>query len=517
MHLFAIIDELWNDKVIPSRSRWKSYRSSARMYARDVLGYADVERCPESAYLLPTVKRHEVIDSKLAEKSAHVRRNVKNEVDFILRNAVTKNLVRVPATAPEFTPLERAVVFRHGQVRCPPMLPEGYNWRPQPPYKLAIEEWPKSLREEYDRWERWLTDNKDTDRPEALLNGPVAVTIKRQQLERFFGYLRNIRGRKKLGLRMMIDPDLSKGFALWHSNERFADRPVKTVTETGRKMVQLAKAMAANYYEDEAALKQLKKVLAALGKPTPIIDKDQRAAGVTIDLMLKAARSEFPSKARFRKPGSYRPGQSIGLANYAGRGLAMMMLTVAPLRNQNFRGARIGKHLIRIAKPVTDLDPAKCRPGRYKLYFTGDRSDPAHLKIRYRDGALNKYETEVPEFVAAYVDVYLDFWRPLLARDPKEDALFLNRNGKPYAKAAFNDWISSGFMKWLGKRINPHLCRDITSTEIADETGNINAAAAMINDNPATFWNRYNRRNMRKAERVRDQYLERLNRKQAEG
>jgi hypothetical protein len=502
MDIHSLIDRLWDEGLITSRSRWKSYRSSAKTYVEDVLGYSSVKDCEAGDYVLPPAKRHSLTEQKLAERSEHVRRNIKNETDFILKNAQELDIITIPKDDQEEDRLQRAFIIGNKAV-IPTVASKGFNANGKEKYALPIERWPKTLLGEFLKWREWATRPKNKERPKGQHNNQSSVDQKRNLLECFFGYLRKVHGIKGLYFRMFIDDELLRGFSNWHSDVRHADRPGDHTTYTAWLTAKIAQSFAASYFKDNEAVIRIKELRNSLGNYVPVIDKDLRAAGIDIKLLLQAANAEYPRK------GSFRPTARNGkrLANRAGRAVAMMLLATAPLRNQNFREARIGKHLIVLAKPVRHNDPKKCKLGQYALHFTGDDTDPAHLKIRFRDRKLNVYYMEVPGKVAAYIDTYLDYWHPLLSKDSSENHLFLNIHGKIYSQTAFSKWISFGFLKWTGRKINPHLCRDIVSTEIADETGNINAAAGIINDSPATFWARYNRQNMKKVERVRDAHL----------
>jgi site-specific recombinase XerC len=115
---------------------------------------------------------------------------------------------------------------------------------------------------------------------------------------------------------------------------------------------------------------------------------------------------------------------------------------------------------------------------------------------------------EVPDFIVPYLEEYLSFWRPFIASSDHSDLLFITISGTPYRDADdFNFWIQRGLYKWLGKRINPHLIRDIVATEIINETGNYVAAAALLNDEPATMFKHYWHLQQQKAADTADAWI----------
>jgi hypothetical protein len=109
--------------------------------------------------------------------------------------------------------------------------------------------------------------------------------------------------------------------------------------------------------------------------------------------------------------------------------------------------------------PRIDTNIHRTSEGKWCLYFSGAEG-PAALKRKERNDALNVYKTDVPDFVVPYLEQHLEIWRPMLTSDPTNRVLFLTNTGQPYGCQSFGKWIQEATLKWLGKRVNPHLFRD---------------------------------------------------------
>jgi hypothetical protein len=85
---------------------------------------------------------------------------------------------------------------------------------------------------------------------------------------------------------------------------------------------------------------------------------------VSVTDLINVAVSDFPKR---------RPPALNGrrLANHAGRAVAILLLATRPLRNQNYREARIGTHIYQASD------------GKWYLAFSGTEG-PAALKRKER-------------------------------------------------------------------------------------------------------------------------------------
>jgi len=457
--------------------RVKDIKTSARQYVK-LLGYEDTIRCPESIYAIPEGRRKEVIEDGLPDASLVKVRNTKNNLSFLFRNAEELGLIRLSTTEPL---KKRAVQVLSGDL---PSL--GLNNKKRGEYRLRTKDWPEKIQAECKKWEYWSTAAYVPGRSTKLRQRPESVRMKQDAFSRLAGYLVNIQGREFNSMLDLIDPELVQEFTSW-----YVDSEEGEVTRTLTMDIGSLATVARHYFKDEAIANAIRTIKTELGTPTPRKIKDSRRVSVTE--LISAGKSEFPDKSALnrRDMKSNNPGSHIAIQ--AARGLAIMLMATRPLRQKNFREALLGKHI-------------KKEGGHWVLSFSGEEKDPASLKRKMRNGQLNVYKTTVPDFLVPYLEQYLEVWRPIL-NTKESDHLFLTLNGNPYEQILFGDWIQRGTLKWLGKRVNPHLFRDIVATEVINETGDYVAAATLLNDDPTTVFKHYWHLNQEKAARTIDDWL----------
>jgi hypothetical protein len=473
MHLLALVNAV-NTAGRITPVRLKDITSSARQYAK-LLGYTEPAHCPAAAYAKPKPVRDELLETRLLEASANTLRNHKNNLAFLFRHAVELGLLRLDTVIQ----LPQAHIFS-GKGGLPPILTKAQQWR-RDRYGLLLTDWPAPLRAEYAVWERWATDDFVPGRSAARKLRATTIAHRRRIFEAFFGYLTTERHMEPLHFRLCADVALVTEFVHWFVRERRDGK----VTHGAHHFVDQFQALARHYFKDLEAARTLGELRIQLGKARPVKDKSSRMVG--IQDLINVGVSEFPK----RKPRSDTSNRR--LANSAGRAVAVLLLATRPLRSKNYREARIGTHVYK-------------RDGTWFLSFSGAEG-PAALKRAERNGQLNTYKTEIPALVVPYLEQYLEVWHPLLTTDPTNSVLFLTNTGRPYGRESFGKWIQEATLKWLGKRVNPHLFRDIAATGIIHETGDYVAAATLLNDDPATMFKHYWHLNQQHAADVADQWV----------
>lgn len=494
LHLNSILDFLHSQKVI-SDDRYKKMRSSTRTFAVDVWGKKSVEELLLIDCLEPKAKRDERIDNKLFMASPHKLRNVKQEISQILRLAVEQGLIPDPETLPPRESEEKKLTWRNPPFPGPLPLRDSENHIIAPPYALRYANFSATLRQEVEEWVAWVKPSPEAKRPKSCEMRDTTIKGRIVWMELFFGYLVTYGGwtADTLSLVHLIDIDSLKAFVRWHSFQRDPGIKATTISATAESILKFAHSLANHYFNDEKAKTAIKEFQQQMGKSVAVKEKDQIVDGVTIKMLYDAAFNEFPTHP------SAKPGQDEHLA--ATRGLAMALYIVGPLRNQNYREAVLGRNIIRVAPPTATT------PGRWKLFFTG-AAGPARLKRhRNKDGSINEYHATVPPEVCRLLDTYYEKYRPLVCRNEKEKTFLLDSEGKPFNMIRFRWVILKGFYRWLGKLLNPHILRDIISTETYETCGNANKAAELINDYPETFLARYNRRKPKEAHHFHQQRL----------
>ena len=115
-NLNELIEALF-EKGKCTADRHKKWRSSAKCFALDVHDKNSVEELLPAMYLEPKARRHDRIEDRLGIASHHKRRNVKQEVDQILRLAFQEGLIPDPETLPVWEGDEPQSSWRHPPFR----------------------------------------------------------------------------------------------------------------------------------------------------------------------------------------------------------------------------------------------------------------------------------------------------------------------------------------------------------------------------------------------------------------
>lgn len=127
-----------------------------------------------------------------------------------------------------------------------------------------------------------------------------------------------------------------------------------------------------------------------------------------------------------------------------GDGLMMAMLAVKPVRRKNLLGTRIGEHL------------KKAASGAYEWRFAAHETKTKRAIF-----------VELPATLTPYLDYWLSVLRPVLLGHKQSGALWVTTVGSGMAIDTAYGRFCRATTQELGKRINPHLVRDIVATGIA--------------------------------------------------
>lgn len=127
-----------------------------------------------------------------------------------------------------------------------------------------------------------------------------------------------------------------------------------------------------------------------------------------------------------------------------GDGLMMAMLAVKPVRRKNLVGTRIGEHLKKTAR------------GTYEWRFAACETK-----------SKQSIAVDLPATLTQYLDYWLATARPVLLGCNQSDSLWVTMIGTNMAIDTAYGRFCRATRQELGKRINPHLVRDIVATGIA--------------------------------------------------
>ena len=520
MNLETLFDKVKNSGRIKS-SRLAHVRMSVKHYAA-ALGCPCTEDCPQEVYNQDRATRNREIEKYFdGKKSAYLLRNTKNDISFLLRLAGEMDLL-----VPQESANENRTVGRHKLGRSLPRKTSaeetGFH---RPSYSLPIAQWSEELREQYDDWKNWVSIERIIAGTIKPYNRSATIENKTDKMEAYFGYLRNVRGITDLNFRMLIDieaPDLygigiadfvsgreipGKGlleeFTEWHRKRNDG----KTSSQA-KALMSVAAGLAEKYYLPKAILaghqseiERYNKIASAINNLQKILTAEIKSEKkefntdirlVEADDIRFAARQEFPLTTLFDN----QSGSVLALS--AGRALAIMMLINYPLRNKNYREARLSHNVTKTAD------------GKWALRFTGD-DETAGLKSKQRLQVKNVYEKIIEAETAELLDKYLNEWRPVLVRRIEnkiaeldrtrsaksikrsslltgyKEYLFLNSRGIPFSRQGFSKWIEKGLYRWLGVRITPEDIRQIAAMCMLNENKSVSEVAELLNDVPESI------------------------------
>lgn len=123
--------------------------------------------------------------------------------------------------------------------------------------------------------------------------------------------------------------------------------------------------------------------------------------------------------------------------------LAIMILTVAPVRIGNLCILERGKHL--------------------KRAFSVD--NPTLQLVLSRDEVKNRVDLRfpIPDRIQQVLDLYMNVYQPLLTNGHPSSLLFPGRSGRPLKGAALGRNIMEAIRKHCGLHVNPHLFRHLAA------------------------------------------------------
>jgi integrase len=149
--------------------------------------------------------------------------------------------------------------------------------------------------------------------------------------------------------------------------------------------------------------------------------------------------------------------------------LMVALLVHCPLRLRNLVMIRSGKHLNKVGdRYQLDFEPSEVKTDRYLTLF-------------------------LPTELTAYVDSWLEVWRPILLKDPAIDAFWIGVRGNRMQSRGVYGCVITTTEAAFGTSINPHLFRDIAASWVVDMTPeNVGIASSLLGHiNPATTEDHY--------------------------
>jgi len=159
-----------------------------------------------------------------------------------------------------------------------------------------------------------------------------------------------------------------------------------------------------------------------------------------------------------------------------GRELLLRLMRYRPLRSRNFRETRVGVNL------------TKDSGGAWTWRFTRGQ-------IKTLPVGVAKWVAPIPSWLVPLLDYYLDVYWRFMRHVGDSKFLFLRRCGSPMADKKDVWEVMAQFSRHvLGRRVHPHIVRDVVVLEVLRKTnGNVFVAAYLIGDTVRTVEKAYNR------------------------
>ena len=161
------------------------------------------------------------------------------------------------------------------------------------------------------------------------------------------------------------------------------------------------------------------------------------------DRLVAPSELYFAGIARMERNLAPAKGNKAAAIRY-GDGLMMAMLAAKPVRRKNLLGTHVGEHLTKAAS------------GNYEWRF-------AALETITKQAVL----ADLPASLTPYLDYWLDTARPVLLGHRQSNSLWITTLATSMAIDTAYGRFCRATAQELGKRINPHLVRDIVATGIA--------------------------------------------------
>ncbi|MBI3895966.1 MAG: hypothetical protein HY313_08540 [Acidobacteria bacterium] len=154
--------------------------------------------------------------------------------------------------------------------------------------------------------------------------------------------------------------------------------------------------------------------------------------------------------------------------------LLMRWLTLLPWRQRNLRECKLGSrdeggNLFKAEIP--DFETVDVPPWAE----VASRLNPKEKfwQFDFRPGETKtgiEVNGFVPQELVPLLEDFLNYHRSRLVQGDDPGTLFLNSEGRPFSASGLNSLVGDLTIRYCGKRVNVHLCRDIFAVEWLKET-----------------------------------------------
>jgi integrase len=328
-----------------------------------------------------------------------------------------------------------------------------------PRYGIRLSEFPEPLRREVFELLRWKTDLFVTDRPAKSRLRPESAEVLQEFFCELYGFARNVQNASPTTLVQLLSEETLRPFVDWRIKQRKVKirsnlAPLSLVTSivktypplTDKNLQWIPRLVSQLWDEAEAPNTE--------AKARKWVDYDELAL--------------IPEKLR-KDAERQRTGDSKKKAALFRDRLLIMWLLVQPWRQRNLRECRLGEPgkganlfkgevspLSAVARPnwVEEALRKDLREEFWQIHFRQDETKTGH-----------EVHAILPKQLVPVLEEYLAVHRPVLLKGDDPGTLFVNDRGRPYCKYTICGRVERITQHYAGKRVNPHLFRDIVATK----------------------------------------------------
>ncbi|HWR13531.1 MAG TPA: site-specific integrase [Terriglobales bacterium] len=323
-------------------------------------------------------------------------------------------------------------------------------------YGVPLSEFPQQLKDEVTEVIRWKTAEFEPERPKRAQIRAVSATSVRQTLSALYGFATKVADIGEIrSLEQLIRKSTVAGFISWCINEqKIQGRPL--VSELSSVLAAVSKHPAHRAIE----VSWFRPLLEAVPIET-YEDVKARKARKYLDY---AVLESIPAKIRADRYDAAKHGEEHVARLVMGE-LMVAWLLVFPWRQRNIRECRV-------AGPNPNLFKAKVPAFSYiDKPEWACLAEAANANAEFWQVKFSQKETKtrvpihclVPRHLVGLLEEYLSRYRPILLNGRKCDTLFVPRESDVAGKAFVSNLISELTLRYGGRRVTPHLFRDIVA------------------------------------------------------
>lgn len=327
-------------------------------------------------------------------------------------------------------------------------------------YGVPVSRFPEPLRTQLMKVVEWKTATFVTGRSIRARHRPVTAMHLQKVIGRLFGFVHTHLGERVETLTELLSQEHVSSYAEWCFNERGLRPPTLAV------WIGMIGALGKHPLLGGKTFDWARDLIAGL--PPDIENRTQQLKAqkwVDYDELSKAPNRILEDARRTNEPRL----KALLVRN----ALILRWLLVLPWRQRNQRECRVGAFKLggnlsmeeispvaAVAKPKWVEEALKINPHKkfWQFHFGPDETKNGH-----------QVHAILPKQLVGPLEDYLTVYRPLLVNGNDPGTLFLNNRGCAYSKVIIDVTIGRLTARYAGRRVTPHLFRDIFAFKYLEE------------------------------------------------